>query len=81
MAGEVVHDLDLAADVFDVVTVDELASGDGLASELLFGLFVCDQVGNAELAAAEDVDGPDVLHGPAEHTPDGMGSGGGRRGG
>lgn len=40
MAREVVHDLDFTADVFNIVAVDELASGDGLASELLFGFFV-----------------------------------------
>lgn len=66
VAGEVVHDLDLAADVIDVVLAAELASGDALAGELLAGGAVGDEVGDAELAAAElaadDVGGPDILH-------------------
>lgn len=53
VAGEVVHDLDLAADVFDVVAVDEFAGGDGLASELLFGLLVRHQISDAELTASQ----------------------------
>lgn len=52
VSSEVVHDLDLATNVLDVVAVDELAGGDGLAGELLAGLLVGDEVGNAELAAA-----------------------------
>lgn len=79
MAGEVVHDLDLTADVFDVVVVDELAGGDGFAGELLLVVLVGDEVGDAELAAAElaakGVGGADVFHGAAEDAADG------RRGG
>lgn len=40
MAGEVMHDLNLTADVFHIITVNEFSSGDRLASELLFGVFV-----------------------------------------
>lgn len=74
MAGEVVHDLDFTADVFDIVTVDKLPSGNRFASELLLGFFVGHQVGNTELStaelAAEDVIRPNVLHGTAENTTD-----------
>lgn len=83
VAGQMVHDLDLAADVLDVIPVDELAGGDGLAGELLLRLLVRDQVRHAELAAAElaaeDVGGADVLHRPAEDAAGGRGGGGGGR--
>lgn len=67
VAGEVVHDLDLAADVVHVVVVEELAGGDGLAGQLLMGLLVGHKVGHPELTTAQlpakAVEGPDVRHG------------------
>ena len=53
VAGEVVHDLDLAPDVVDVVTVHELARCDRLARELLLRGLVGHQVRHAELPAAQ----------------------------
>lgn len=53
VAGEVVHDLDLATDVVHVVAVEEFAGGDGLAGQLLMGLLVGNKVGNPELTAAQ----------------------------
>lgn len=47
-----VHNLDFAADIFNVVAVDEAARGDGLAGEEFFGLFVSDEVSDSELATA-----------------------------
>ena len=80
MAGEVVHDLDFTADVFDIITVDKLTRGDRFTSELLLGFFVSHQVGNTKLPAAElaaeDVSRPDVLHRTAEHTTDRWSGGG-----
>lgn len=74
VASKMVHDLNLAAHILDIVLVNELPGGNGLAGELLFGLLVGHQVGNAELSPpqlpTEDVCGPDVLHGAAEHTAD-----------
>ncbi|URD87040.1 hypothetical protein MUK42_28253, partial [Musa troglodytarum] len=74
VAGEVVHDLHLAADVLEVVPVRQLAGGDGLASEDLTGVPVRDEVGDAELAAAElateGVRGVNVLHGATEDPAD-----------
>lgn len=82
MAGEVVHDLDFAADVFDVIAVDEFAGSDGFAGEVLLGFLVSYQIGDAELAPAqlapEYVSVTDVLHGTAEDAADG---GSGRGGG
>jgi hypothetical protein len=73
VSREVVHDLHLPADVFDVVAVDELPGGDGLAGEALPRLAVRDEVGDPELAppelAAEGVSGAHVLHQPAKHAP------------
>lgn len=83
VASEVVHDLDLPADVLEVVLADELPCGNGLAGELLPGLAVGDQIGDSELAPAEfapeGVNGADVLHWPAEDAAnigcDGAGDG------
>jgi hypothetical protein len=50
VSREVVHDLHLPADVLDVVAVDELPGGDGLAGEALPRLAVRDEVGDPELA-------------------------------
>lgn len=73
VAGEVVHDLDLAADVVDVVAVEELAGGDGLAGQLLMGLLVGHKVGHPELTPpqlpAEAVEGPHVRHGTVKDPP------------
>jgi len=73
VAREVVHDLHLPAHVLDVVSVDELPRGDGLAGEALPGLPVRDEVGDPELAppelAAEGVGRAHVLHGPSQHAP------------
>jgi len=81
----VVHDLHLPAHVLDVVAVDELPRGDGLAGEALAGLPVRDEVGDPELAPAElapeGVGRADVLHGAAQHPPHPGGGGRGRRGG
>ena len=72
VAGEVVHDLDLAPDIIDIVAVYELARCDRLARELLLRDLVGHQVRHAELPAAQlapkDVNGPDILHGPAQHA-------------
>lgn len=82
VTGQMMHDLHLAPDVLHVIVVDELPSGDGFAGELLLGLFVSHEVGDAELTAAElaaeGVGGPDVLHGLPE-DPAGAGGGGGWR--
>jgi hypothetical protein len=73
VAREVVHDLHLPAHVLNVVAVDELPRGDGLAGEALPGLRVRDEVGDPELAppelAAESVGRAHVLHGPPQHAP------------
>lgn len=53
VAGEVVHDLDLSADVGDGGAGEEAAEGDRLAGEEIAGRLVGDEVGDAELAAAE----------------------------
>lgn len=72
VAGKVVHDLHLAADVVDVIMVNELARGDGLAGERFAGPLVDGEVGDPELAAAElatkGVGGPDVLDWPAQYA-------------
>lgn len=86
VSGQVVHDLDLPADVLDVVAVDELARGYGLAGELLLRLLVSHQVGHAELAptqlAPEHVGRPDVFKWPAKDAAYRGGSAGsGRVGG
>lgn len=82
MTGQMMHDLHLAPDVLHVIVVDELPSGDGFAGELLLGLFVSHEVGDAELTAselaAEGVGGPDVLHGLPEDPADAGGGGGWR---
>jgi len=72
VAREVVHDLHLPAHVLDVVAVDELPRGDGLAGEALAGLPVRDEVGDPELAPAElapeGVGRAHVLHRPPQHA-------------
>lgn len=64
VAGEVVHDLDLAADVVGVVAAEELAGRDGLAGVAAARAEVGGEDGDAELApaelAAEGVEGADV---------------------
>lgn len=79
VAGHVVHDLDLAANVLDVVSVDQLPGGDRFARELLLRFLVGHQVGDTELSAPElapkDVRRPDVLHGPPEDAAHGGGGG------
>ena len=63
----------LPAHVLDVVAVDELPRGDGLAGEALPGLPVRVEEGDPELArpqlVAEGVGRAPVLHGPPEHAP------------
>lgn len=84
VSGQVVHDLDLPADVLHVVAVDELARGYGLAGELLLRLLVSHQVGHAELAptqlAPEHVGRPDVFEWPAKDAACRGGSAGSGRG-
>jgi hypothetical protein len=74
VAGEVVHDVDLAADVVGVVPAHELARGDGLAGVAAARGLVGGEVGDPELApaqlAAEGVGRADVLHGAAEDAAD-----------
>jgi hypothetical protein len=74
VAGEVVHDVDLAADVVGVVPAHELARGDGLAGVAAARGLVGGEVGDPELApaqlAAEGVGRADVLHGAAEDEAD-----------
>lgn len=53
VSGEVMHDLHLTADIFEVVTVEEVAGGDGLAGQPLLGVLVGHKVGHAELATPE----------------------------
>ncbi|BAS86755.1 Os03g0788550, partial [Oryza sativa Japonica Group] len=53
VAGEVVHYLDLAADVLDVVVGDQLPLQDGLAGELLAGGALHAQVRRPELPLPE----------------------------
>ena len=85
VAGEVVHDLDLAPDVLHVVAVEELAGGDGLAGQLLPDLVVGHQVRHSELASAqfpaEGIEGADVRHGPVQDPPQPPGGRGGCGGG
>ncbi|WVZ69614.1 hypothetical protein U9M48_018379, partial [Paspalum notatum var. saurae] len=73
VAREVVHDLHLPAHVLDVVAVDELAGGDGLAGEAPPRVAVRDEVGDPELAppqlAPEGVGRAHVLHRPPQHAP------------
>jgi len=53
VAGQVVHDLDLAAHVLNVLLVDELPLGDGLAGEVLPRGLLDALVGGAELPLPE----------------------------
>ncbi|BAS95569.1 Os05g0585601, partial [Oryza sativa Japonica Group] len=73
VAGEVVHDVDLAADVVEVVGAGELAGGDGLAGVASAGGLVGGEVGHPELPPPqlppEGVGRTDVLHGPPQHPP------------
>lgn len=81
MTSEVMHNLDLTADVFNVITLNESAGGDGFASKLLLRFLVGDEIGDSELAStqltAERVCVADVLHGTTE---DSANRGSGRRG-
>jgi hypothetical protein len=87
LAGEVVHDLHLAAHVLHVLLGGQLPLGDGLACEALPGGLVRAEAGDAELAApellADGVDAPHVLHWAAQDRADGrrrLGGGRGRAG-
>jgi len=53
VAGQVVHDLDLAAHVLDVLLGDELPLGDGLAGEVLPRRLLDALLGGAELPLPE----------------------------
>lgn len=53
MASEMIHYLNFTADIFDIIMVDKLTTGDGFTSELLFGFLMSYQVGNAKLTIAE----------------------------
>ncbi|BAS94669.1 Os05g0491800 [Oryza sativa Japonica Group] len=83
LAGEVVHDLHLAADVLDVLLGRQLPLADRLAREPLPRRLVGAQRRDAELPAPEllahGVDRLDVLHGAPEDGADGRGRLGGRR--
>lgn len=71
---QVVHDLHLPPDIFDVVFGDQLPRRDRFAGEDLLGLLVGDEVGDTELPAAELApkveDRSHVFHRVAEDTPD-----------
>jgi hypothetical protein len=73
VAGEVVHDLDLAAHVVDVLPGDELALGDGLAGVVDPRGELGAEEGGAELPLpelpAERVEVAEVGGGVAEHGP------------
>lgn len=75
MTSEVVHDLDLPADVFNVIAVDEFAGGYRFAGELQLGFLVGNEIGDSKLAttqlAAECVCVADILHGTTEDSADG----------
>jgi len=74
VAREVVHDLDLAAHVVDVLLGDELALGDGLAGVVDPRGELGAEVGGAELPLpelpAERVEVAEVGGGVAEHGPE-----------
>jgi hypothetical protein len=53
VAGQVVHNLDLAAHVLDILLGDELALGDGIAGVVDARGEVRAEVGGAELALLE----------------------------
>lgn len=75
VAGKMMHDLNLTANIIDIVTVYEFACGYWFASELFLGDFMGYQISNAELATAEFTaegeDGADVFHGAAEDAAEG----------
>jgi hypothetical protein len=74
VTSEMVHDLNLAAYIFDIFLVGELALGYGLTSEELPGDLIGAEAGDAELPTSElppeRVCAPDIFHGPIQHIPD-----------
>lgn len=72
---EVVHDLHLPLHILDVIAVDELPRGDGLAGEALARSLVRDEVGDPELSpaelAAEGVGRAHVLHRASQNAAHG----------
>lgn len=72
--SEMVHDLNLAANIFHIFLVGELALGYGLTSKELPGDLIGAKAGDAELPTSElppkRVCAPDIFHGPIQHIPD-----------